>query len=173
MGCGASLAADAASEHTHSGMGGAVGRSTEPSVHRTTSGEGTFARRTGSGDRSEGSALGGKQSAKILEATTLPHGLAKHLSTLTGQALPPVQPDPAKLRQLELRRKLLEEHGDFLVSIVAILEYQVSVSAPLHVRFSYERSGPESASPDTQAPTLLGRDCFPWRSRLGRRECRR
>jgi hypothetical protein len=56
---------------------------------------------------------------------------------------------------------------------VAILEYQVSVSAPLHVRFSYERSGPESASPDTQAPTLLGRDCFPWRSRLGRRECRR
>ena len=121
---------DANSEHGFGDASASALSHGEPATQNGPPAERAPFRQNGSGRNLPGTGPEGRRRGSIrFDERTLPEGLAGKLAGLAGKPPPALhQGSMMKERIHEQRRKLLEEHGEFLVSLVAILEYQVGIN---------------------------------------------
>eukprot|EP00290_Baffinella_frigidus_P011461 CAMPEP_0180141576 /NCGR_PEP_ID=MMETSP0986-20121125/15002_1 /TAXON_ID=697907 /ORGANISM="non described non described, Strain CCMP2293" /LENGTH=425 /DNA_ID=CAMNT_0022084479 /DNA_START=63 /DNA_END=1338 /DNA_ORIENTATION=+ len=95
-----------------------------------------FRQKNGDGSPMAGTGSDGRR----FDERSLPEGLVGHLAGLAGKAVPGrMGSSQQEQRREEQRRTLLTEHGEFLISLVAILEYQSLLA-------QQEASGPDSVA---------------------------
>lgn len=133
MGSCASVPTDDSNDRTNSTSSRDAGDTESPMAHSAATQNGppgdrsNFRQKNGDGSPMAGTGSDGRR----FDERSLPEGLVGHLAGLAGKAVPGrMGSSQQEQRREEQRRTLLTEHGEFLISLVAILEYQVSSSPP-------------------------------------------